>query len=456
MGKGLAFLNLKYWHPTNNSNLQKKWENEQKHAENVKKQKEREIERKREEELARMRTLIAKRSGPESEQYKACILQAPVAFMYTEPPGLKQARERDRERALHAERKKEYDKYREMGDLPRDQLRQMEKEMEGSMTIHEKNINRFAFLKNAPMKDDYCKNIEVHHKPFGMTIRNVKCFKCGEWGHRIGDRECSLQPKIELSFLDSLEEKALNTVKPAGAPAGIDKPVEDNSADTENEWEEVSVDVKRSIRVKGSKISPSSGHNEEGSPIIEASSNMDVVGKKQKEEEETGGNSSPNVVEDYRGDFKVEDNVVIKNLKPIYGRYTKTDANQQLVDSEEEGYESEDEEIKASDFAFVQHLSEHQKREWLRELELEEQKKRKKMLKSGRKKNKKKKKSKRRRKRDSSDSDSSDSSHSRKKRKKKKRRKKKKKSKRSRSDSSFDSSSDSESYRKKKKRRRVR
>jgi len=454
MGKGLAFLNLKYWHPTNNSNLQKKWENEQKHAENIKKAKEREIERKREEELARMRTLIAKRSGPESEQYKACILQAPVAFMYTEPPGLKQARERDRERALHAERKKEYEKYREMGDLPRDQLRQMEKEMEGSMTVHEKNISRFAFLKNAPMKDDYCKNIEVHHKPFGMTIRNVKCFKCGEWGHRIGDRECSLQPKIELSFLDSLEEKAKSTVKPAGAPAVSTKPSENNRADSGNEWEEICVDVKKPILKNIRNASSSPSRSGEGSLTSVASSNKNVGGQKQKENEEIEEKPDSNVVEDYRGEFKVEDNVVIKNSKPIYGRYTKTDANQQLVESEEECYESEDESIKPSDLAFVQHLSEHQKREWLRELEKEEKKKRKKMLKSGRKK-KKKKKSKHRRKRDSSDSDTSDSSSSRKKRKKKK--KKKKKAKRRRSDSSCDSSSDSESYysRKKRKRRRA-
>jgi CBF1 interacting corepressor len=34
--------------------------------------------------------------------------------------------------------------------------------------------------------------MSVHFKPMGATLRNVKCFKCGIWGHSVGDRECKL------------------------------------------------------------------------------------------------------------------------------------------------------------------------------------------------------------------------------------------------------------------------
>jgi len=33
----------------------------------------------------------------------------------------------------------------------------------------------------------------VHHKPFNEIIRHVRCCRCGEWGHKTGERECILR-----------------------------------------------------------------------------------------------------------------------------------------------------------------------------------------------------------------------------------------------------------------------
>ena len=33
-------------------------------------------------------------------------------------------------------------------------------------------------------------------KPFGVEVRNVKCVRCGNYGHQSGDRECPLKDVI--------------------------------------------------------------------------------------------------------------------------------------------------------------------------------------------------------------------------------------------------------------------
>lgn len=54
---------------------------------------------------------------------------------------------------------------------------------------------RHAFLRNAPTEGTYTKtnNVQLHHKPFNEVVRNVKCCRCGEWGHKVGERECLLK-----------------------------------------------------------------------------------------------------------------------------------------------------------------------------------------------------------------------------------------------------------------------
>lgn len=76
-----------------------------------------------------------------------------------------------------------------------------------TMPTLSEQMERFPQLKHAPIAvkrtgskvADAAGNtvsvdnvMSVHFKPMGATLRNVKCFKCGIWGHSVGDRECKL------------------------------------------------------------------------------------------------------------------------------------------------------------------------------------------------------------------------------------------------------------------------
>lgn len=49
-------------------------------------------------------------------------------------------------------------------------------------------------------------------RPFGIEIRNVKCLRCGNFGHQSGDRECPLKDVIMPH-----EEKRLQRDDPLNA-----------------------------------------------------------------------------------------------------------------------------------------------------------------------------------------------------------------------------------------------
>jgi len=63
---------------------------------------------------------------------------------------------------------------------------------------------KFPFLKNAPVQGIYTENMKITHKPFGIELRNVKCARCGNWGHTSGDREC---PMKDFNPNDSQRQK---------------------------------------------------------------------------------------------------------------------------------------------------------------------------------------------------------------------------------------------------------
>lgn len=65
---------------------------------------------------------------------------------------------------------------------------------------------RHPILKNAPTQGSYAKHTAVKHKPFHVVIRNVRCLRCGEWGHCSGDRECLLKDHNPLDFDRQLRE----------------------------------------------------------------------------------------------------------------------------------------------------------------------------------------------------------------------------------------------------------
>ncbi|KAL8499558.1 hypothetical protein ACS0TY_022487 [Phlomoides rotata] len=52
---------------------------------------------------------------------------------------------------------------------------------------------QFEILKNAPRLET---GVAGRAKPFGVEIRNVKCLRCGNYGHQSGDRECPLKDVI--------------------------------------------------------------------------------------------------------------------------------------------------------------------------------------------------------------------------------------------------------------------
>jgi CBF1 interacting corepressor len=56
--------------------------------------------------------------------------------------------------------------------------------------------SRHPRLKNAPVVGEYARGMELHHKPFNDVVRNVRCIRCGQWGHQTGDRECSMAHEL--------------------------------------------------------------------------------------------------------------------------------------------------------------------------------------------------------------------------------------------------------------------
>ena len=63
---------------------------------------------------------------------------------------------------------------------------------------------KFDFLKNAPVEGKYVENIEHRFRPLGHEVRNVRCLRCGNWGHQTGDREC---PMKDFNPLDSTRQR---------------------------------------------------------------------------------------------------------------------------------------------------------------------------------------------------------------------------------------------------------
>lgn len=47
-------------------------------------------------------------------------------------------------------------------------------------------------FKDAP-RESYLKGQQIRSQPFGKEVRSIRCVKCKQWGHAMGERECPMK-----------------------------------------------------------------------------------------------------------------------------------------------------------------------------------------------------------------------------------------------------------------------
>ncbi|KAL1224730.1 putative zinc finger CCHC domain-containing protein [Cardamine amara subsp. amara] len=194
-----SFLNQKPWHPLSYPNQRRKWIAEQTHAQHDRRAEEVAREFAQEEEFFKQAALISKKEREKIETMKA------VSFMYVRPPGY------DPESAKAAEYADE--KHKGQGSSAQDPMAddnvgsKPEESLGGDHSGQERKKRRpkdvfgrslpteeeFDVLKNAPRLET---GIAGRAKPFAVELRNVKCLRCGNFGHQSGDRECPLKDAV--------------------------------------------------------------------------------------------------------------------------------------------------------------------------------------------------------------------------------------------------------------------
>ena len=132
-----------------------------------------------------------------------------------------------------------------------------------SLTLEEQ-VARFPSLKNAPMAPGMkADNVNVSFKPLGAEIRNVKCLKCGVWGHSKGDRECKLSgwnpfelgSELVPGTSTALAQGAASAAAAAAAAAAAESDTQDRATD----------DIVRTSERKKSKSSRKRAYSSESS-----------------------------------------------------------------------------------------------------------------------------------------------------------------------------------------------
>ncbi|XP_054825751.1 uncharacterized zinc finger CCHC domain-containing protein At4g19190 [Prosopis cineraria] len=196
-----SYLNQKPWHPLSYPNQRRKWIAEQTHAQKQRRAEDVSREYAQEQEFYRQTALISKK-----EKEKVEMMQA-VSFMYVRPPGYNAESAKAAEMA--DEKKRE-----ELNQPPQDPNTNGTSSSMPPETLRGKDLlsgekkkprpkdvfgrplpteEEFEILKNAPRMDT---GVAGRVKPFGVEVRNVKCLRCGNYGHQSGDRECPLKDVI--------------------------------------------------------------------------------------------------------------------------------------------------------------------------------------------------------------------------------------------------------------------
>ncbi|KAL9224407.1 hypothetical protein vseg_000441 [Gypsophila vaccaria] len=187
------FLNQKPWHPLSYPNQRRKWIAEQTHAQRQRRSEEVSREYSQEQDFLRQTSLLSHK-----EKQKVDLMQA-VSFMYVRPPGYN---------AESAKAAEIVDEKRKLGDidpaagassssvLPESAPAKEEKKKPRPKDVFGRSLpteEEFAVLKNAPKLET---GVAGRAKPFAVEVRNVKCVRCGTFGHQSGDRECPLKDAI--------------------------------------------------------------------------------------------------------------------------------------------------------------------------------------------------------------------------------------------------------------------
>ncbi|RLN51010.1 hypothetical protein BBJ28_00023704 [Nothophytophthora sp. Chile5] len=210
----LKFLNLKGWHPANKANQKRIWIAEQTAKDKEQREREAAAEVRKDADTRHYQEIAAAR-GDEDAARRMSSQQ--VGFLYAPPPGLlkdkeQETRERpDTEDEAVREFRRKVEKRGE-GDAQRKLERYVGRRAEDPLTIKDQ-VERFPILKDAPVEGGYTDSVRVNFKPMGLQLRNVKCIRCGQWGHQSGDRECKLRdqnphdPVTEINKLKSSKQE---------------------------------------------------------------------------------------------------------------------------------------------------------------------------------------------------------------------------------------------------------
>lgn len=192
----LKFLNKKSWHTMSMANQKKVALCEQAEDQKVKDREKRVQLLLKEQRISQTDSVM--RGGGKGGEGRS------VSFLYETPAGLEFAQEKQKELERAQEEKAEADtrekaraKYEGPREVSYDELKRK--------SYAEVQAERFPQLKNAPTQGTYTKDVITHHNPLGMQIRNVRCMRCGKYGHKSGERECELRD--ENPFDSARQEK---------------------------------------------------------------------------------------------------------------------------------------------------------------------------------------------------------------------------------------------------------
>ncbi|CAM9204114.1 unnamed protein product, partial [Chrysoparadoxa australica] len=182
-------------HPATKQNQKRVWVAEQAAKEGEKRDKEAKLELEKEAEQKKWSFLAAKRGEAEAANGK----NSEVGFIYRAPPGLQEEVKEDltedeavrafKLRMLEIKTDKNFS-----SNVERSKLEKMVgRKFQSSDLTMEEQVERFPFLKDAPVESAYAKNVKVKFNPLGKVVRNVQCLRCKQYGHAAGEVECKLR-----------------------------------------------------------------------------------------------------------------------------------------------------------------------------------------------------------------------------------------------------------------------